>query len=164
MIRNGPIESTIGQKVLVSETCARRMVAGATKVQRLHGRLTAPCVYTVMSKYASGGEADRRGAPRVSTQRAGKLLCGAFAWDCIIRDVSDAGVRVQMLAGVAPPAKVQLVDLAAGLAHDVQLAWQKEREVGFRVLKTHDLRGLTHASARTAKNIWTASQARASAS
>lgn len=117
-----------------------------------------------MSKYASGGDGDRRGAPRLATRRAGKLLCGAFAWDCIIRDVSDAGVRVQMLAGVTPPAKVQLVDLAAGLAHDVQLAWQKDREVGLRILKTHDLRGLTHASARTAKNIWAASQARASAS
>ena len=100
----------------------------------------------------------------MSTQRAGKVLCGAFAWDCVIRDLSDTGVRVQMLAGVAPPSKVQLVDLAAGLAHDVQTAWQKEREVGFRILKSHDLRGLTHASARTAKNIWVASQARASAS
>jgi len=140
------------------------MVAEATKTRRLHGRLTAPCVYGIMSKYASGAEGDRRGSPRVSTQRAGKLLCGAFAWDCVIRDVSAGGVRVQMLAGVAPPAKVQLVDLAAGLAHDVQLAWQKDREVGFKVLKTHDLRGLTHASARTAKNIWAASQARASAS
>ena len=117
-----------------------------------------------MSKYASGSEGDRRGATRLSTHRAGKLLCGGFAWDCVIRDVSDGGVRVQMLAGAAPPAKAQLVDLAAGLAHDVQMAWQKEREVGFKILKTHDLRGLTHASARTAKNIWAASQARISAS
>ena len=91
------------------------------------------------------------------------MLCGVFAWDCVIQDVSEGGLRVQMLAGVALPAKVQLVDLAAGLAHDVQLAWQKNREVGFKVLKTHDLRGLTHASARIAKNIWLASQSRASA-
>lgn len=117
-----------------------------------------------MSKYASGGEGDRRGAPRTSTQRAGKVLCGTFAWDCVIRDVSESGIRVQMLAGVNPPAKVQLVDLSAGLAHDLQVAWQKEREVGFKILKTHDLRGLTHASARTAKNIWAASQSRVSAS
>ena len=117
-----------------------------------------------MSKYASGGEGDRRGAPRVSTQRAGKLLCGSFAWDCVIRDLSNSGVRVQMLAGAAPPNRAQLVDLATGLAHDVQLAWQKEREVGFRILKTHDLRGVTPASTRTAKNIWAASQARTSAS
>lgn len=116
-----------------------------------------------MSKYASGGEGDRRGAPRMSTQRAGKVLCGAFAWDCVIRDVSESGIRVQMLAGVTPPAKVQLVDLSVGLAHDLQVAWQKEREVGFKILKTHDLRGLTHASARTAKNIWAASQSRVSA-
>lgn len=140
------------------------MVAAADKMRRLHGRLTAPCVYAIMSKYASGSEGDRRGAPRMATQRAGKVLCGAFAWDCVIRDVSEGGVRIQMLAGVAPPTKAQLVDLSAGLAHDVQLAWQKDREVGFKVVKTHDLRGLTHASARTAKNIWAASQARVSAS
>jgi hypothetical protein len=91
------------------------------------------------------------------------VLCGDFAWDCVIRDVSEGGVRVQMLAGVCPPTKAQLVDLAAGLAHDVQLAWEKNREVGFKVLKTHDLRGLTHASARTAKKIWVASQGRLSA-
>lgn len=132
-------------------------------MSRLNRRLTAPCVDKIMSRYASGGEGDRRGAPRIPTHRSGKVLCGAFAWDCVIRDVSEGGVRVQMLAGVAPPAKAQLVDLAAGLAHDVQLAWQKNREVGFKVLKTHDLRGLTHASARTAKNIWVASQSRASA-
>ena len=140
------------------------MVAAVDKIVSLHGRLTAPCVDGFMSKYASGGDGDRRGAPRVSTQRAGKVLCGAFAWDCVIRDVSDIGVRVQMLAGATPPAKAQLVDLAAGLAHDVQMAWQKDREVGFKIIKSHDLRGLTPASARTAKNLWAASQARASAS
>lgn len=117
-----------------------------------------------MSKYASGGDSERRGAARLLTNRSGKVLCGAFAWDCIIRDISDSGLRIQMLAGVTPPSQVQLVDLTAGLAHDVQRSWQKEREVGFKILRSHDLRGLTHASARTAKNIWTASQARASAS
>ena len=117
-----------------------------------------------MSKYASGAENDRRTAPRVQTQRPGKLLGGTFAWDCVIRDVSDSGLRVQMLAGVTPPARAQLVDLVGGVAYDVQMAWQKDREFGFRVLKIHDLRGLTPASARQAKNIWAASQARASAS
>lgn len=117
-----------------------------------------------MSKYASDGEADRRVAPRTTTHRVGKVLCGVFAWDCVIRDVSSAGMRVQMLAGVNPPAKVQLIDITAGLAHDVQVAWQKDREVGFKVLRTHDLRGLTASSARTAKKIWAASQSRASAS
>lgn len=92
------------------------------------------------------------------------MLCGVFAWDCVIRDVSSSGVRVQMLAGVCPPDRVQLIDLASGLVHDVQMAWQKDREVGFKILQTHDLRGLTAASTRTAKKIWVASQARVSAS
>lgn len=117
-----------------------------------------------MSKYGSGAESERRTAPRLPTQRAGKVLGGTFAWDCVIRDISDQGLRVQMLSGVTPPPRAQLVDLIGGVAWDVQIAWQKDREIGFRILKTYDLRGLTPASARTAKNIWAASQGRASAS
>jgi hypothetical protein len=111
-----------------------------------------------MAKYASGGDHDRRTAVRIQTQRSGKILCGAFAWDCVIRDLSSGGARVQMLASVAPPGRVQLVDLVAGLAHDVTVAWQRDREVGGRLTRTYDLRGLTPAAAGAAKRIWTASQ------
>ena len=86
-------------------------------------------------------------AVRIQTQRSGKVLCGLFAWDCVIRDLSSSGARVQMLASSAPPGQAQLVDLVAGLAHDVAVAWQRDREVGMRILKTYDLRGLTPAAA-----------------
>jgi hypothetical protein len=111
-----------------------------------------------MAKFASGVEQDRRTAVRIQTQRSGKVLCGAFAWDCVIRDLSSSGARVQMLSSSAPPGKVQLVDLAAGLAHDVTVAWQRERELGLRIVRTYDLRGLTPAAAGAAKRIWLASQ------
>ncbi len=111
-----------------------------------------------MAKYASGVENDRRTAVRIQTQRSGKILCGAFAWDCVIRDLSSSGARVQMLSSSAPPGQVQLVDLAAGLAHDVTVAWQRDREIGMRIVRTYDLRGLTPAAAGAAKRIWRASQ------
>lgn len=111
-----------------------------------------------MTKHASGAENDRRGAVRIQTQRSGKVLCGAFAWDCVIRDLSSQGVRVQMLTGGAPAGQVQLVDLEAGLAHDVSVAWQREREFGMRIVRTYDLRGLAPAVAGTAKRIWQASR------
>jgi len=117
-----------------------------------------------MSKFAPGVETDRRQTPRIAMQRAGKVLGGTFAWDCVIRDMSENGLRVQMLAGVRPPARAQLVDLLDGVAWDVDTIWQKDREFGFRVIKTYDLRGLTPAAARLAKNIWAASQGRVSAS
>lgn len=115
-----------------------------------------------MAKYAAGVEHDRRAAVRIQTQRSGKVLCGAFAWDCVIRDLSSHGARVQMLSNSAPPAQVQLVDLAAGLAHDVTVAWQRDREIGMKIVRTYDLRGLAPAAARTAKRIWLASQSDAS--
>lgn len=115
-----------------------------------------------MAKFASGGEHDRRSAVRIQTQRSGKVLCGLFAWDCVIRDLSSSGARVQMLASSAPPGQAQLVDLVAGLAHDVAVAWQRDREVGMRILKTYDLRGLTPAAAGAAKRIWLASQSNVS--
>ena len=112
-----------------------------------------------MAKYASGVENDRRTAVRIQTQRSGKILCGAFAWDCVIRDLSSQGAKVQMLSSAAPPAKVQLVDLAAGLAHEVTVAWQRDREVGMRIVRTYDLRGLAPAAAGMAKRLWLAFQA-----
>ncbi len=115
-----------------------------------------------MAKYASGVENDRRTAVRIQTQRSGKILCGAFAWDCVIRDLSSQGAKIQMLSNTVPPGQAQLVDLAAGLAHDVTVAWQRDRELGLRVVRTYDLRGLAPAAARTAKRIWQASQADAS--
>ena len=111
-----------------------------------------------MAKYASGGDQDRRTAVRIQTQRSGKILCGAFAWDCVIRDLSSSGARIQMLSSAAPPGQVQLIDLVAGLAHDVTVAWQRDREVGMRIARTYDLRGLAPAAAGTAKRIWLAAQ------
>ncbi|WP_297513254.1 PilZ domain-containing protein [uncultured Caulobacter sp.] len=116
-----------------------------------------------MAKYASDVEQDRRAAVRIQTQRSGKILCGAFAWDCVIRDLSSVGARVQMLSSNAPPARAQLVDLVAGLAHDVTVAWQRDREFGLRIVRTYDLRGLTPAAAGAAKRIWRAARADAPA-
>ncbi|HJV43141.1 PilZ domain-containing protein [Caulobacter sp.] len=114
-----------------------------------------------MTKQPSGLESDRRTNVRIPTQRSGKILCGAFAWDCLIRDLSSQGAKVQMLSSAAPPAKVQLVDLAAGLAHEVTVAWQRDREVGMRITRTYDLRGLAPAAVGMAKRIWLAFQAEA---
>ena len=116
-----------------------------------------------MAKFASDVEQDRRSAVRIPTQRSGKLLCGAFAWDCLIRDLSSSGARIQMLSNAAPPGKAQLVDLAAGLAHDVTIAWRRDREAGLRIMRTYDLRGLAPAAAGMAKRIWLASQSDLSA-
>ncbi len=93
-------------------------------------------------------------------QHAGKVLCGAFAWDCVIRDQSSTGMRIQMLSGATPPGTVQLVDLVSGFAHDAKVVWQKDREFGLRITASHDLRGLAPASLQTAKRIWQASQSR----
>ncbi|ATC34188.1 PilZ domain-containing protein [Caulobacter vibrioides] len=111
-----------------------------------------------MTKHASGADHDRRAAVRIQTQRSGKILCGDFAWDCVVRDLSSQGARVQMLTGAAPTGRIQLVDLDAGLAHDVTVAWQREREIGMRIVRTYDLRGLAPAAAGTAKRIWKASR------
>jgi hypothetical protein len=117
-----------------------------------------------MSKFGSGGPIDRRTGPRILMQRAGKVLCGAFAWDCVIRDQSSTGLRIQMLSGATPPGSVQLVDLVSGYAHDAKVVWQKEREFGLKIVGSHDLRGLAPAALQTAKRMWQASQGRVWAS
>jgi hypothetical protein len=117
-----------------------------------------------MSKFGSDGMADRRAGPRTTMQTPAKVLCGAFAWDCVVRDQSDTGLRIQMLSSAIPPSSVQLVDLVSGYAHEVKVVWQKDREFGLKILRSHDLRGLAPASLQTAKRIWQASPRRASAS
>ncbi len=117
-----------------------------------------------MSKFDSDGAPDRRAGARTAMQHPAKVLCGAFAWDCVVRDQSDTGLRIQMLSSAIPPATVQLVDLVSGYAHDVKVVWQKDREFGLKILRSHDLRGLAPASLQTAKRIWQASAGRASAS
>lgn len=116
-----------------------------------------------MSKFGSDGAIDRRAGARTAMQHAGKVLCGAFAWDCVVRDQSDTGLRIQMLSSATPPGSVQLVDLVTGYAYDVKVVWQKDREFGLKVLRSHDLRGLAPAALQTAKRIWQAGQRRASA-
>ncbi|MBO9709324.1 MAG: PilZ domain-containing protein [Caulobacter sp.] len=115
-----------------------------------------------MSKFDSGAN-DRRAGPRTSMQHAGKALCGAFAWDCVIRDMSTGGARIQMLSTASPPDALQLVDLVTGFAHDVKVVWQKDREYGLKIARSHDLRGLAPSGLQTAKRIWAASQRRATA-
>jgi hypothetical protein len=117
-----------------------------------------------MSKFGSDGALDRRAGPRTSMQHPGKVLCGAFAWDCVVRDQSDTGLRIQMLSSATPPGSVQLVDLVTGYAHEAKVVWQKDREFGLKIVRSHDLRGLAPASLQTAKRIWQAGQRRASAS
>ncbi|MDR6531894.1 MULTISPECIES: PilZ domain-containing protein [Caulobacter] len=81
-----------------------------------------------------------------------------------MRDQSDTGLRIQMLSSATPPGGFQLVDLATGYAHDVRVIWQKDRELGLRIIRSHDLRGLAPAALQTAKRIWQAGQGRVSAS
>jgi hypothetical protein len=114
-----------------------------------------------MSRFDSGTGSDRRGSPRLNTNRTGKVLCGAFAWDCVIKDVSDGGAKILMLSGSSPPGAAQLVDLVGGFAHDAKVVWRKDRELGLRFVRSHDLRGLAPASLQTAKHIWLAAQSRA---
>jgi hypothetical protein len=97
-------------------------------------------------------------------QHPAKVLCGAFAWDCVVRDQSDSGLRIQMLSSATPPPNLQLVDLVSGYAHDANVVWQKDLELGLTILRSHDLRGLAPAALQTAKRIWQAGQRRASAS
>jgi hypothetical protein len=117
-----------------------------------------------MSKFGSDAALDRRIGPRTAMQHPAKVLCGAFAWDCVVRDQSDTGLRIQMMSSNIPPTSVQLVNLVSGYAHDVKVVWQKDREFGLKIVRSHDLRGLAPAALQTAKRIWQASQRQASAS
>jgi hypothetical protein len=97
-------------------------------------------------------------------QHPGKVLCGAFAWDCVVRDQSDTGLRIQMLSAPPRRAASNWSIWSAATPTTREVVWQKDREFGLKIVSSHDLRGLAPAALQTAKRIWQAGQGRVSAS
>jgi len=53
---------------------------------------------------------------------------------CVITDTSSGGLRIRTDRQIALPARVTVVDIAAGLALDVEVAWRQGMEAGLKRL------------------------------
>ncbi len=96
--------------------------------------------------------AERRLAPRLSAMRDGQAFRpDGLAAPVLIIDLSDGGARLRLRGGQALPDAFVLADPATWTAHRVQVIWRRDAEVGVRLLKAQNLRGVVPGALQPAK-------------
>lgn len=75
---------------------------------------------------------EHRPSPRVRTFLAGRLIFnqGASSLDCIIRNVSETGAKLEASGSVTVPECCDLLILAKGETRPVRIVWRHEETIG----------------------------------
>ena len=73
---------------------------------------------------------------------------------CVIVDSSPGGLRIRTDRQLALPARVTVVDIAAGLALEAEVAWRKGVEAGLTLKGQSPLRGLVPSRLLPAREAW----------
>lgn len=83
--------------------------------------------------------ADMRGAPRFALMlRSAKLIAEGTEYLCIIRDVSETGLKLRLFHA-APTAQVMMIETGSGQRFPMQKVWEANGEAGFRFLQPVDV-------------------------
>ena len=76
---------------------------------------------------------DRRSERRQKVLKEGKLLLsGRVSIDCLVRDISPGGARLEFFGPVSLPGEFRLHIVSAELTVPAALAWQRRLEAGVR--------------------------------
>ena len=89
---------------------------------------------------------ERRAEPRVRTNTPARLFYGSgftFWIDCIVKDRSKSGAKVQAPALFDLPNSLVLLDFQMGRAFEAQLRWRKAELAGLWLQTSYELQGLT---------------------
>jgi hypothetical protein len=70
--------------------------------------------------------------------RSAKLIADGTEFLCIIRDVSETGVKLRLFHP-APHAAILMIETASGHHYPMQLVWEAKGEAGFRFLRPIDV-------------------------
>ena len=99
---------------------------------------------------------------RRRSQRRAALLPARIAFDsgtdsieCTIRDISEAGARVQITADDAIPDHGFLIVMRDGTAHEAEVRWRKPTEMGLALSRPVSLRGAVPKAMQHVKDLWT---------
>lgn len=99
--------------------------------------------------------ADRRFEPRQPSSARGVVVAPGLEMTCLIVDQSSAGLKLRLDRGLALPRDVMIIDIALGMATEVQVAWQKGQEAGLkRSGASLSLRGLVPSRLTGARDAW----------
>lgn len=97
---------------------------------------------------------DRRFEPRSPANARGIIVAPGLEMPCVIADVSGAGLKVRLDRKLALPPQVQVVDIAQGVAIEVDVAWSRGQEAGLKRKGQSSLRGLTPSRLAAARAAW----------
>ncbi len=99
--------------------------------------------------------ADRRLTPRTAANARGVVVAPGIEMACVIADTSDGGLKVRLDRAITLPARVIVVDVAAGLAIEAETAWRQGNETGLRRRDQASLKGLVPSRWLAAREAWT---------
>jgi hypothetical protein len=91
---------------------------------------------------------NRRSEPRWRTPlQSGKIFDERhrFLIDCQIYDRSAHGVRIRLVANILMPGRIRIFNEIAKELFDAKIAWQRNQDVGLRILSQVEWRHLTRA-------------------
>jgi hypothetical protein len=97
---------------------------------------------------------DRRLQPRSPANARAVLVAPGLEMACVILDTSAGGLKVRTDRQLALPPKVTIVDIAAGLAIEADVAWRKGVEAGLTLKGQSPLRGLVPSRLLPAREAW----------
>jgi hypothetical protein len=103
------------------------------------------------------GPAERRAEPRVRASAPARLFYGAghtFWIDCLIKDRSKSGAKVQAPALFQLPQDLILLDFELGFAFAAQLRWRKAELAGLWLPKSYDLRVVNDPALAEIRKVW----------
>jgi hypothetical protein len=96
----------------------------------------------VREAVADARKPEERRSARKRVLHRGKLCFGEdfkFTVDCVIRDISDSGARVQVDGDPTVPYTSYLVHLREHAAYETTVAWRKRGSIGLKIISRHDL-------------------------
>jgi hypothetical protein len=100
---------------------------------------------------------ERRSEPREAANTPARLFYGpgyAHWTDCVVKDRSTSGAKVQVAAIFELPARLVLLDYREGVAFVAQRRWRKGDLVGLWLEVRHDLRDLKDPGLQEVREAW----------
>lgn len=104
---------------------------------------------------------ERRTEPRISTQTPGRIMHGdnLRLWaDCIIRDLSASGAKIELSHLHKLPPRFILLHFSRATAYEVVLKWRRGDLAGMAFEHQHAIETVTDPRLAPARQAWLALQ------
>jgi hypothetical protein len=97
---------------------------------------------------------DRRFEPRSPANARAVVIAPGLELTGVIVDHSGTGLRLRLDRTLALPARVQVIDIARGVAMDAEVVWRKGQEAGLKQGGESALRGLVPSRLAAARDAF----------